>query len=80
MNRASVRPSYIGRILRADPLGTRQKFVDEYGIGIISNRVPSTPAEPGSVLKKEGIDDDDDLLSPEDQARYIDQQLLFYYI
>jgi hypothetical protein len=57
-----------------------QKFVDEYGIDIISNRVPSTPAEPGSVLKKEGIDDDDDLLSPEDQARYIDQQLLFYYI
>jgi hypothetical protein len=47
-----------------------QKFVDEYGIDIISNRVPSTPAEPGSVLKKEGIDDDDDLLSPEDQARY----------
>jgi hypothetical protein len=37
-----------------------QKFVDEYGIDIISNRVPSTPAEPGSVLKKEGIDDEDD--------------------
>jgi hypothetical protein len=40
-----------------------QKFVDEYGIDIISNQKPSTPAEPGSVLKKEGIDDDDDLLS-----------------
>jgi hypothetical protein len=47
-----------------------QKFVDEYGTDIISNRVLSTPAEPGSVLKKEGIDDDDDLLSPKDQARY----------
>jgi hypothetical protein len=47
-----------------------QKFVNEYGTDIISNQVPSTPAEPGSVLKKEGIDDDDDLLSPEDQARY----------
>jgi hypothetical protein len=47
-----------------------QKFVDEYGIDIISNRVPSTPAEPGFVLKKGGIDDDDDLLSSEDQARY----------
>jgi hypothetical protein len=47
-----------------------QKFVDEYGIDIISNQVPSTPAERGSVLKKEGIDDDDDLLSPKDQARY----------
>jgi hypothetical protein len=46
------------------------KFVDEYGIDIISNQVPSTPVEPGSVLRKEGIDDDDYLLSPEDQARY----------
>jgi hypothetical protein len=46
-----------------------QKFVDEYGINIISNRVPSTLAEPGSVLKKEGIDDDDDPLLPKDQAR-----------
>jgi hypothetical protein len=47
-----------------------QKFVDEYRIDIISNQAPSTPAEPGSVLKKEGIDDDDDLLSPKIQARY----------
>jgi hypothetical protein len=49
-----------------------QKFVEKYGIDIISNQVPSTPTEPGSVLEKEGIDDDDDddLLSPKDQARY----------
>jgi hypothetical protein len=47
-----------------------QKFVDEYGIDIKSNRIPSTPAEPGSALRKEGIDDDDILLSPEEQFRY----------
>ena len=44
--------------------------MDEYGIDIKPNRIPSTPAEPGSVLRKEGIDDDDILLSPEEQSRY----------
>jgi hypothetical protein len=47
-----------------------QKFVDEYGIDIVSNRIPSTPAEPGSVLKKDGIDEDDLPLPPEEQFRY----------
>jgi hypothetical protein len=47
-----------------------QNFVDGYGIDIISNRAPSTPAEAGSILKKVGIDDDDNLLSPKDQTRY----------
>jgi hypothetical protein len=47
-----------------------QKFVDEYGIDIVSNRIPSTPVEPGSVLKKDGIDEDDLPLPPEEQFRY----------
>jgi hypothetical protein len=47
-----------------------QKFVDEYGIDIILNRIPSTPAEPGSVLKKDGIDEDDLPLPLEEQFRY----------
>jgi hypothetical protein len=48
-----------------------QKSVDEYGIDIVSNRIPSTPAEPGSVLKKDGIDEDDLTLPPEEQFRYM---------
>jgi hypothetical protein len=36
-----------------------KKFVDEYGVVIFSNQIPSTPAESGSVLKKDGIDEDD---------------------
>jgi hypothetical protein len=47
-----------------------QKFVEEYGIDIVSNRIPSTPAEPGSVLKKGSIDEDDLPLPPEEQFRY----------
>jgi hypothetical protein len=47
-----------------------QKFVAEYGIDIVSNRIPSVPAEPGSVLKKDGIDEDDLTLPPEEQFRY----------
>ena len=46
-----------------------QKFVDKYNIDIKSNRITSTSAEPGSVLIKEGIDDDDNLLSPEEESR-----------
>jgi hypothetical protein len=47
-----------------------QKFVDEYGIDIVLNRIPSTPAEPGSVLRKDGINKDDLPLPPEEQVRY----------
>jgi hypothetical protein len=47
-----------------------QKFVDKYGIDIVSNQMPSTPVEPGSVLKKDGIDEDDLPLPPEEQFRY----------
>jgi hypothetical protein len=47
-----------------------QKFVDEYGIDIVSNRIPSTPAEPGSVLKKDGNNEDDLPLPPEEHFRY----------
>jgi hypothetical protein len=47
-----------------------QMFVDECGINIVSNRKPSTSAEPVSVLRKKGIDDDDALLSPGEQSRH----------
>jgi hypothetical protein len=56
-----------------------QKFVDKYGIDIISNRVPSTPAEPGSVLKKEESMMMMIYCHPKIKL-CIGQQLLYYYI
>ena len=57
-----------------------QKFVNECNIDIKSNRIASTPAEPVSVLRKEGIGDDDNILSPEEQSRHRSATSIILYV
>ena len=47
-----------------------QKFQDKFDIKKDPPRPPATPAEPGTILKKEVIDQNDEVLSDKDQKEY----------